>query len=237
MLVLGIDSSTPVASAAIVSAEGLIGEITLNIGLTHSEQLLPMIDELFRQTRTTLGEMGGIAVAGGPGSFTGLRIGMATAKGLAQGGKIPLVSVPGLQALAWRHAGLNGLISPVLNARRQEVYAALFRSSQGDLEQLAEDCAVSPRDWAQILNKYAGPVLFCGDGAQAFRQEWSALLGERAVFLPPALTLNNAVTVAHLGREKLAAGQADDLYTLKPSYIRMSEAQVRLCRQQAEPGR
>lgn len=230
MLVLGIDSSTPVASAAIVSAEGLTGEITLNIGLTHSEQLLPMIDELFHQTRLALEDMEGIAVAGGPGSFTGLRIGMATAKGLAQGRNIPLVSVPTLEALAAPHAGLSGLISPVLNARRQEVYAALFRSRQGRLERLAEDCAVSPAKWIDLLNKYTEPVLFIGDGALVFRQEWTALLGERAVILPPALSLNNAVSVAQLGREKLAAGQSDNLYALKPSYIRMSEAQVRLCR-------
>jgi tRNA threonylcarbamoyladenosine biosynthesis protein TsaB len=228
MLVLGIESSTPVASVAIVSNEGLKGEITLNIGLTHSEQLLPLIDDLLVQSRVSKDEIGGIAIAGGPGSFTGLRIGMATAKGLAQGLDIPLVSIPTLQALAFTHLSEGGLISPVMNARKQEVYAALFRCCEGKTIQLIPDCAIAPQKWAEVLHEYNEPVTFTGDGVIVYKDYWQSLLGQQAVILPSILSLNSAVTVAWLGREKLLTGYADNLYDLKPIYIRMAEAEAKL---------
>lgn len=228
MLVLGIESSTPVASVAIVSAEGLKGEITLNIGLTHSEQLLPIIDELLKQTRLSLKDVEGIAVAGGPGSFTGLRIGMATAKGLAQGRGIPLISVPTLEALAYNYIGASALVSPMLNARKQEIYTALYRFSLGKAEQLIADCAVTPQQWSEKLAQYSEPVILAGDGSFVYRENWQAQLKEKAVILPLPLSLSSAVTVAWLGREKLLDGKSDDLYTLKPVYIRLAEAQVKL---------
>ncbi|PKM86108.1 MAG: tRNA (adenosine(37)-N6)-threonylcarbamoyltransferase complex dimerization subunit type 1 TsaB [Firmicutes bacterium HGW-Firmicutes-12] len=228
MLVLGIESSTPVASVAVVSNEGLKGEITLNIGLTHSEQLLPLIDDLFKQCRISMDEICGIAVAGGPGSFTGLRIGMATAKGLAQGLNIPLVSIPTLQALAFTHMSKSGLISPVMNARKKEVYAALFRCSEGKIEQMMPDCAISPQKWADVLHKYNEPVLLTGDGVIAYKDDWQSLLGQQVILLPSILSLNSALTVAWLGQEKLMAGNVDNLYESKPIYIRMSEAEAKL---------
>lgn len=228
MLVLGIESSTPVASVAVVSAEGLKGEITLNIGLTHSEQLLPIIDELFRQTRISLKDVQGIAVAGGPGSFTGLRIGMATAKGLAQGSGIPLISVPTLEALACNYIGAGTLVSPMLNARKQEIYTALYRFSLGRAEKLIADCAATPKQWADKLAAFNEPVILAGDGAFVYQENWQSELKERAVILPLPLAVSNAVTVAWLGREKLLTGKSDDLYTLKPVYIRLAEAQVKL---------
>ncbi|MCR4443081.1 MAG: tRNA (adenosine(37)-N6)-threonylcarbamoyltransferase complex dimerization subunit type 1 TsaB [Peptococcaceae bacterium] len=228
MLVLGIESSTPVASVALVSAGGLKGEMTLNTGLTHSEQLLPLIDDLLRQTGCSLDKVEGIAVAGGPGSFTGLRIGMATAKGLAQGRGIPLAGVPTLKALAYRNAAGRGLVSALLNARRQEVYAALFRFEDNALKQVLPACAISPLQWAGKLDEYGEPVVLAGDGAAVYREIWEKVLGSRAVFLPPVFSIASAASVAWLGREKLMDGQSDDLYRLKPDYIRPSEAQVKL---------
>lgn len=228
MLVLGIESSTPVASVAVVSDEGLKGEITLNIGLTHSEQLLPLIDDLLCQSRLALKDIEGIAVAGGPGSFTGLRIGMAIAKGLAQGSKIPLISVPTLRALAYNYLGTNALVSPMMNARKQEIYTSLYRFSSQKVEQLVADCAVSPQQWADTLIEYNQPVVLAGDGASVYKDNWQSQLGEQAVILPSVLSISRAATIAWLGREELLAGRSDDLYNLKPVYIRLAEAQVKL---------
>lgn len=231
MIVLGIESSTPTASVALASPEGLLGEMTLNIGLTHSEQLLPLIDELIKQTRIDFSQVEGIAVASGPGSFTGLRIGMATAKGLAQGRSIPLVSVPTLSALAYAGAsGSQGLVSPVMNARREEVYTALFRYEQGKEEQLAPFQAVAAREWAEKLKEYEEPVLFVGDGVLPYQEVWRGVLQDKALLPSPVFLTARASAVAWLGREKLLKGQDDDLYTLKPLYLRPAEAQVKLAR-------
>ncbi|MCL2121940.1 MAG: tRNA (adenosine(37)-N6)-threonylcarbamoyltransferase complex dimerization subunit type 1 TsaB [Clostridiales bacterium] len=146
MLVLGIESATPVASVALADDQGLLGELLLNVGLTHSEQLLPMIDDLLRLCRRNSKEITGIGVSAGPGSFTGLRIGMATAKALAQGLsqvserdaaplplhppgsiRVRLAAIPTLEAMSWAMAGQPVQVSPMLNARREQVYTGLYR--------------------------------------------------------------------------------------------------------------
>ncbi|MDD3074819.1 MAG: tRNA (adenosine(37)-N6)-threonylcarbamoyltransferase complex dimerization subunit type 1 TsaB [Eubacteriales bacterium] len=228
MVVLGIESSSPIASVALVSGHKLWGEMTLNIGLTHSEQLLPLIDDLLQQTKVTLADLEGIAVSGGPGSFTGLRIGMATAKGLAQGLKIPLVSVSTLLALAYQQAGCCCLVSSLMNARKNEVYAALFRFTAAGYEQLEPEQALSPHLWAQKLAAYQKAIVLTGDGGADYEEIWQETLGKKAVF-PPAFTqLARGASVAWLGQQKLGQGEQDDLFTLIPMYIRSSEAERRL---------
>ncbi|HHY06282.1 MAG TPA: tRNA (adenosine(37)-N6)-threonylcarbamoyltransferase complex dimerization subunit type 1 TsaB [Clostridia bacterium] len=230
MLVLGIESSSPIASVALVSAQKLWGEMTLNIGLTHSEQLLPLIDDLLQQTKVNLVDLEGIAVSGGPGSFTGLRIGMATAKGLAQGLKLPLVSIPTLLALAFPQTGYFGLVSAVMNARRNEVYTALFRFSGNDYEQLEPYQAIHPQLWAEKLVAYQETVLLTGDGVSGYKDIWRAALGDKVVSPPPFLQIARGASVAWLGQQRLCKGDADDLFTLKPMYIRSSEAERKLAR-------
>lgn len=227
MLVLGIESSTPVASVALTGPKGLVGEITLNIGLTHSEQLLPLIVDLLEQARLKLSEVEGIAIAGGPGSFTGLRIGMATAKALAQGGQLPLLAVPTLEALAFTQMCSNGLVSPVMNARKKEVYTALYNFQGQRSEQLEPFQAIDPEKWVQVLAKYQQPVLMVGDGVEAYSQVWDTL-GPTVLYPPAILQGVRASTVAWLGRERLMAGERDDLYSLKPFYLRPVEAKKKL---------
>jgi len=227
MFVLGIESSTPVASVALVGPAGLVGEITLNIGLTHSEQLLPLIADLLEQSHLDLEQVGGVAIAGGPGSFTGLRIGMATAKALAQGRSLPLVSVPTLLALAYTQCCSGSLVSPVLNARKSEVYTALFRFQGQEVEQIEADQAVAPAEWVRNLANYGQKVIFVGDGVEIYRQNWTQL-GELAQPAPDFQQGVRASTIAWLGRKRLAAGERDDLYSLKPFYIRPVEAQAKL---------
>ena len=228
MKVLGIESSSPVASVALVSEEKLWGEMTLNIGLTHSEQLLPLIDELLHQAKVDISEIEGIAISGGPGSFTGLRIGMATAKGLAQGLNKPLVSIPTLLALAYQQVGCSGLVAPVLNARRNEVYTALFRFSGVEYQQVEDDQAINPQLWAEKLADYGEPILFTGDGATIYADVWQESLGEKAVIIPGIFQLARGASVAELGLRKLLKGEEDEVFTLKPLYIRSSEAERKL---------
>ncbi len=228
MIVLGIDSSTSVASVALVEDGCLRGEITVNIGLTHSEQLLPLIDDVLVQTKMKLQDVTGIAVASGPGSFTGLRIGMATAKGLAQGGKILLTGVPTLLALAYTMKGCSGLVSPVLNARKQEVYTTLFRFGGEKTEQLVPYRAVCPQEWVKELSSYGEPVVLVGDGTMVYADIWEEVLGQNA-FLPlPGVLQARAATVAWLGEKRLREEGGEDIYSLKPMYLRPSEAEARL---------
>jgi tRNA threonylcarbamoyladenosine biosynthesis protein TsaB len=228
MLVLGIESSSPVASVALVDKKKVWGELTLNTGLTHSEQLLPLIERLLKITKVKRTDIGGIAIAGGPGSFTGLRIGMATAKGLAQGWDVPLASVSTLLVMAFPWCGTFGLVSPLLEARRNEVYAALYRFSGINYQEEIKAEAVVPEIWAEKLVVYQEPIIFSGTGALKYQALWQEKLQEKFILPPSCLQINRAVCVAWLGIEKLLAGRADDLFTLKPFYIRSSEAERKL---------
>jgi len=169
----------------------------------------------------------GVAISGGPGSFTGLRIGMATAKALAQGRNIPLVSVPTLQALAYTQCISKGLVSPVMNARKSEVYTALFSFQGLNFTQVETDRAIAPSDWVKVLAVHGQPVVFVGDGVDIYSTTWSEL-GELAVRPLEILQGARASTVAWLGRRRLMAGERDDLYSLKPFYIRPVEAELKL---------
>lgn len=227
MIVLGIESSTPVASVALVSNEGFLGEFTLNIGLTHSEQLMPLIDDLLKQTRIPLKSVEGIAVAEGPGSFTGLRIGMATAKGLSQGKDIPLVGVSTLKALAYTQSSFIGLVSPVMNARKNEVYTALYRFNKDTLEEVIKVQAINPSQWAGQIKEYNENILLVGDGIHPYMDIWQETLSSNMVLPSPVARSCRASAVAWLGRERLISGENDDLYSFKPVYIRQSEAQIK----------
>ncbi len=226
MLILGIESATPVASVALADERGLVGEITLNIGLTHSEQLLPMLDQLLQQTRCGLEDVAAIGISCGPGSFTGLRIGMATAKGLAQSRGIPVLGIPTLEAMAWQQSGTAGLVSAMQNARRNQIYGALYRWKDGGeglypvLEAMIPAEAASPEDWARRLDRLNEPVALMGDGAIVYEATWRQHLGNRAQILPPYLGIARGSFVALAARARFQAGQRQDFYQIKPLYIR-----------------
>jgi tRNA threonylcarbamoyladenosine biosynthesis protein TsaB len=228
MLILGIESATPIASVALVNEKGFLGEITLNIGLTHSEQLLPMLDQLLQQARLTIKDVTGLAVSAGPGSFTGLRIGMATAKGLAQGCRIPLLAIPTLETMAWLQRGRPGLISPMQNARRNQVYAALYRwKCTGQdcyqdyfLEEVIAAEAVAAQEWADRLKAYEEPVTLAGDGALIYAETWRDNLKEQAQILPGYAGMPRGGYVALAARQHFLAGETQDLYNMRPLYIR-----------------
>ncbi|MCG0278761.1 MAG: tRNA (adenosine(37)-N6)-threonylcarbamoyltransferase complex dimerization subunit type 1 TsaB [Thermanaeromonas sp.] len=219
MLVLGLETSTAAASVALVDGDGLLGEMFFNTGRHVSRQILSLISLLLKQTGVEFEDLEGIAVALGPGSFTGLRVGVATAKALSHASGKPLAGVPTLDALALNAAGVTGLICPVVVARREEVYTALYRWQEGRLCRLIPYQAVTPASWVGYLASYNEPVYFLGDGVQPFEESWESLK-EKAVFLPPENSFPRAAHIARLGRERLSRGERDDIFQLKPLYLR-----------------
>jgi tRNA threonylcarbamoyladenosine biosynthesis protein TsaB len=223
MLVLGIETATTQGSVALFGGNGLVSEYTLNVEITHSERLLPAVDRVLQDAGVALDHLEGIAVSIGPGSFTGLRIGLSTAKGLAYATGLPVVGVPTLEAMAWTLPAAKWQICPVLDARKQEVYAALFQHEPEGLRRLADDQAVAPEDLCSLIRK---PTLFLGDGLAVYRDTFRRLLGSRFLLPPAAHRGGRAACVAELGRTRLLAGERDDASVLAPAYIRPSEAEL-----------
>jgi tRNA threonylcarbamoyladenosine biosynthesis protein TsaB len=224
MLVLGIETSTKQGGVAIIGADRVVCETVLNVEVTHSERLLPAVDRALDEARTTLEGLGGIAVSIGPGSFTGLRIGLSTAKGLAYATGLPLVGVPTLEAMAWALPAARWQVCPVLDARKQEVYAALFRHEPEGLRRMMDDAAMAPEDLCRLIRN---PTLFLGDGVDAYGALFRERLGERVLLPPLASRGARPACVAELGRRRLLRGERDAPDTLVPRYLRPSEAELR----------
>ncbi len=207
-----------------VGYDGLIAEYALNIAETHASRLMPMIDEVLKDAHLTITEMEAIAVGLGPGSFTGLRIGIATAKGLAMALNKPIVGIPTLDALAHNLSCKLGLICPILDAKRGEIYAALYRYHGDTLEKLTENLVLPMRE---LLTRINEPVIFLGDAINIYRDLIEEKLGERASLAPHYLRLPRAANLAALALEKLKAGEEGNLHRIKPLYVRRADAEVR----------
>ncbi|MHB8170577.1 MAG: tRNA (adenosine(37)-N6)-threonylcarbamoyltransferase complex dimerization subunit type 1 TsaB [Thermincolia bacterium] len=229
MLVLGIDTATLVAGTAIINNENVIAERFVNNKLTHSQNLMPMIDQVLKDAGVKPGVLKGLAVSIGPGSFTGLRIGLAAAKGMAQVLNIPLVGVPTLDILAYNLAGLPGLICPILDAKKQQVYTAVYKRAEQPSRcpiKLTDYLALSVEELVEVLKGYDEPVTFLGDGVAPYRGQLEEKLGDRAAFASPINNLPRGSAVALLGLDKLLSGEGQDWLFLEPTYIRRSEAEV-----------
>lgn len=224
MIVLGINTSTLEGSVALMSEKGLISEYFLHVESTHSERLLPSIDLLMREGRLHFQDLSGIAVAIGPGSFTGLRIGLASAKGLAMASSLPLIGIPTLEAMARNLPFCRHPICPMLYARKREVYWALYRFEQERLIQMEAEAVSNPGEVAKRIRE---GTVFLGDGAYEFAEEIKSILKEKAIFAPLALRNVRASVVAEMGMERLKRGEKDDLETLVPCYVRRSEAEIK----------
>ena len=224
MLVMGIDTSTMQGGVALLSGQGVISEYTLNIKATYSERLLPLIERALQDAGITLGHVEGFAVAVGPGSFTGLRIGLSTAKGLVVAGGQPLVGVSTLEAMAWTLPFCAHQVCPILDARKGEVYCALFRHEGDRLIRLTDDAALAPEVLASHIQQ---PTVFLGDGLAAYEGLLKSHLKDLALFPPLVGRGGRAAAVAELGRRRLMQGHRDDLATLTPHYLRPSEAELK----------
>lgn len=226
MKIIGIESSSLVASVALVEEGRTLGQYTVDHRKTHSQTLLPMLDELLRMTETPMEEVDAVAVAAGPGSFTGLRIGVATAKGLCLAAGKPLIAVPTLEAMAWSVWDARDLVCPILDARRAQVYAALY--AYDDARQMiclqeAQVVEISTVcDWIRAEGR---PALFLGDGVPVQEERLRAELGEQAVLAPAHLARQQAAAVASLGLEYFRAGKIADADSFAPEYLRISQAE------------
>lgn len=225
MKILALDSSAIVASVAVCEDETLLAECTLNNGNTHSETLLPTVEFLLNQLKLRPTDMDLFAVSSGPGSFTGVRIGVSTIKGLAFGTGIPCLGVSTLEALAENLRGFDGLICPVMNARRKQVYTALFRAEGGKIIRLTDDAAipVSP-DLADLIRQHKGTgeaIRFCGDGYGLIRD----LLGDPEAETPERLRHQSGYGVAQVALHAFLDGKRGNDTDLVPIYLRASQAE------------
>lgn len=228
MYVLGIEAATPVAGVAVVEDGRILAERLVNNRRTHSINLLPMIKAVIEEAGISAKQIAAVAVSAGPGSFTGLRIGLTTAKTLAWVWQVPVVGVSTLEALALPLAPQGQLICPILNARKNEVYACVFKGNAGQPELLAGPLAVGMQELVQVLGQWEGTVTFLGDAVPVYKQELLDRLGERAVFAPQSAMLPRGAAIAELGCRQMARGGGVPPLELQAEYIRLSEAEVKL---------
>lgn len=200
MKILALDSSGLVASVAIVSDDDLIGEYTVNYKKTHSQTLLPMLDEVAKMVELDLSTIDVIAVSAGPGSFTGLRIGSATAKGLALALNKEIVSVPTVDALAYNMWGCRDLVCPLMDARRNQAYTGLYRFSDGKMDTLIKQCVVQIDEIIDKINKEGQKVIFLGDGVPVFKEYIRENITVPYDFAPAMCNKQRASAVACLGQ-------------------------------------
>lgn len=226
MKILGIDGSGLVASVAIVEDDNLVGEYTTGYKKTHSQTLLPMLDELSKMVELDLNSIDGIAVAAGPGSFTGLRIASATAKGLGLSLGCPIISVPTVDAIAFNLWGTKGTICPILDARRGQVYTGLYSfTDEGEFQVLKPQVAVDFREFAEEINNSNGPVTFLGDGVPVFKELIAELIRVPYRFAPAHLNRQHASSVATLGSIYYRRGECETAAEHRPEYLRLSQAE------------
>ena len=225
MKLLALDSSGLVASVAILDGETLVAEYTLNYKKTHSQTLLPMLDEIVKMTQTELSEVDAIAVAAGPGSFTGLRIGSATAKGLGLALNKPIISVPTLEGIACNFYGTDALICPMMDARRKQVYTGIYRFEEHQLMTLKEQWAAPIEELLEELNQRGEMVTFLGDGVPVFRELIAEKLQVPYSFAPAHVNKQRAAAVAALGSIYYKEGRTETAMEHIPEYLRVSQAE------------
>lgn len=225
MKILGIDSSGLVATVALQSDDILVGEYTIHNKKTHSQTLLPMIHDMLEVAEVSVNELDAIAVAAGPGSFTGLRIGAATAKGLGQALDIPLVAVPTLEGLAYNLAGADALVCPIMDARRDQAYYGIYDVS-GELPQtIVEQDAASIETVMQKVRETGRDVIFVGDGVPVFEKRLAAELVEGYRLGADSVRYQRASSIAALGRHYLKLGKEMSAGQFAPIYLRLSQAE------------
>ena len=232
MILLAFETSAKAASVALFDGENLLGEQYQNTGLTHSQTLMVMAEDLLKQCGKTAADVEAVAVANGPGSFTGVRIGAAAAKGFAWGRQIPLYGVSTLEAMALGMGVFQGYICPVMDARRSQVYNALFYVNQSVVERITPDRAIALADLKNELKNCKESVFLVGDGSNLC---YNSLLEEVSnLVLPPEHKLHQrAVGVGLAALAMIQSGETTEAATLAPNYLRLSQAErEKLAREQ-----
>ena len=225
MRVLGIDTSTSCGSVGLIDDEEIISDYLLNIPVTHSERLLGAVEFVLREAHCPIGNIDGWAISLGPGSFTGLRIGVSTVKGLAYATGKPVAGVSTLDVLASQIAPTSYLICPILDARKKEVYTAFYRYDEGiSLQRQSDYQAIRPEDLVKNIKEH---TIFLGEGLKTYGDFLLNSLPSLAIFPSPSLSVSHGSTVAKLGSEHLQKGEHLELSTFVPIYVRPSEAEMK----------
>ncbi|MBQ7172792.1 MAG: tRNA (adenosine(37)-N6)-threonylcarbamoyltransferase complex dimerization subunit type 1 TsaB [Clostridia bacterium] len=221
MNILAIDSSAAVASVVLQKDDTVLGEYFLDNGNTHSETILPMTESLLGRLSLTAKDIDLFAVSIGPGSFTGLRIGVATIKGLAFGSQKPCVGVSTLESLAYNLEGFSGILCPVMDARRNQVFTALFRSDGKAIKRISPDRAMDFSELDQLLSAYDEPIYLIGDGYKLAKET----LTVKTMDTPERLIPQCARSIAKIAKREYECGTAVDESALAPVYLRLSKAE------------
>lgn len=223
MIILALDSTAQTGTVALCRDEKLVASFTLNTGNTHSETLLPSVEAVLKLGDMTVNDVDLFAISKGPGSFTGVRIGAATAKGMAFGKDKPCIGVSTLEALAYNLRGFRGIACPVMNARRSQVYNALFRVENGKIERLCPDRAIALSDLAEELSAFGDtPVYLSGDGYDMTRE---ALANRNLGNTPEELIYQSGYSVAMCALAAFEAGERTTDTELVPTYLRLPQAE------------
>lgn len=231
MRILALDSSGLVASVAVVEEgqmeEETIAEYTVNYKKTHSQTLLPMLDEVAKMIELDMNTIDAIAVAAGPGSFTGLRIGSATAKGLGLALKKPLIHIPTLEGLAYNLCGTEKVVCPIMDARRGQVYTGIYEFDGKNLMVLEDQMAVSIEELGEKLKTYDREIIFLGDGVPVFKAALieRIMTGRKISFAPAHMNRQRAASVGALGMLYYRDGRIETAAEHQPDYLRVSQAE------------
>ncbi len=225
MKLLAIDSSGLVASVAVVTEEALLAEYTVNYKKTHSQTLLPMLSEIISMLGMELSEIDGIAVTAGPGSFTGLRIGSATAKGLGLALNKPIIAIPTVDGLAYNLCGSDKLICPMMDAKRNQVYSGLYEFCGNDLHVIREQTAVAVEKIISEINRLGREVIYLGDGADAYKELLTSETKVNYFFAPVHLSRQRAGSVGALGIVYFKNNKVETARQHEPVYLRLSQAE------------
>nr|MBQ8244217.1 tRNA (adenosine(37)-N6)-threonylcarbamoyltransferase complex dimerization subunit type 1 TsaB [Oscillospiraceae bacterium] len=224
MLILAFETTAKAGSVALLDETRLLGESYQNTGLTHSQTLMVMAEDLLKQCGKKVSDITAVAVAQGPGSFTGVRIGVAAAKGMSWGGELPCYGVSTLEAMAETLGVYQGYVCPCMDARRSQVYNALFYVNRGDIQRIRPDRAIALAELGEELKTLEEPVFLVGDGAKlCYNTLADALPG---LVLPPEHRQHQRASgVALAAAKKIAAGESGDANALAPNYLRLSQAE------------
>lgn len=224
-MILAIDSSSLVASVALVSEDSVVAEYTINLKKTHSQTLLPMIDEIFKMTGLDKKEIKAVAITGGPGSFTGLRIGAATAKGLALALGLDIISIPTIDVMAYNYNHCNKLICPIMDARRHQVYTGIYRCEETELETVMPQCAMAVEELVIKINDLNEDVVLLGDGVPAFFEEIDKNTNVICYAAKQHSGRQRAGTIGVMAWDKYNKGEVISADIFAPEYLRMSQAE------------
>ncbi|MCR1898902.1 tRNA (adenosine(37)-N6)-threonylcarbamoyltransferase complex dimerization subunit type 1 TsaB [Irregularibacter muris] len=228
MKVLALDTSSIVATAALVDEDRVIGEMIINHKKNHSEKLMPIIQNLLEEVEVEIKEIDAFGVCIGPGSFTGLRIGMATAKALAQVADKPMVGISTLEALAYNLPFSQGSICPILDAQRNQIYTGLYQWKNKELIALEKDQAIGAEEWIEKLKDREKPIILVGDGVAKFGALFQENLQGKIMIAPPPVRMPRASSIGSLALQRVQEGKAQHFKDISPQYLRKSQAEQNL---------